>query len=105
MMMYAVSLRPLICSLDSHRWIQNWYADDSSCIGELFFVRRWFDQLLSEGPAYGYFPEPSKTVVVVQASILQKARDLFHDLGVKVVTGSRFLRGLLVSTLWLLILF
>ena len=36
---------------------------------------------------------PSKTVLVVQASILQRARDLFHDLGVKVVTGSQFLRG------------
>ena len=94
MMIYTVALLPLIHSLeDSHRWIQNWYAEDSSCIGELSSVRRWFDQLLSEGPAYGLFPEPSKTVLVVQASILQRARDLFHDLGVKVVTGSRFLGG------------
>ena len=46
MMMYAVALLSLICSLeDSHQWIQNWYADDSSCIGELFFVKRWFDKL------------------------------------------------------------
>ena len=71
MMMYAVALLPLIRSLAvSHRWIQNWYANDSSCIGEVFFVRQWFEQLLSEGPAYGYFPKPSKTVLVVQASIL-----------------------------------
>ena len=58
-----------------------------------FFVRQWFDRLLSEGPAYGYFPKSSRTVLIVQASILQRARDLFHDLGVKVVTGSRFLGG------------
>ena len=75
-MMYAVALLPLIRSLeDSHRWIQNWYADDSSCIGELSSVRRWFNQILSEGPAFGYFPEPSKTVLVVQVSILQRGRD------------------------------
>ena len=49
--------------------------------------------LLSEGPVNGYFPKPSKTVLVVQASILQRERDLFHDLGVKVVIGSRFLGG------------
>ena len=44
MMMYADALLPLIRSLEgSHRWIQNRYVDDSSCIIELFFVRRWFD--------------------------------------------------------------
>jgi len=80
-------------AVDSHQWIQNWYADDSSCIGELSSVRRWFDRLLFEGPAYGYFPEPCKTVLVVQPSDMQKATDMFHDLGVKVVSSSRFLGG------------
>jgi len=36
MMMYAFAVIPLICSLeDSHQWIQNWYVDDTSCIGEM----------------------------------------------------------------------
>ena len=73
--------------------MQNWYADDSSCVGESSSVRRWFDKLLTDGPAYGYFPEPSKTVLVVRSSDLERANDLFHDLGVSVVTGSRFLGG------------
>lgn len=44
-------------------------------------MRQWFDRLLSDGPAYGYFPdrESSKPVLVVQPSLLQVARDLFHD--------------------------
>jgi len=89
MMMHAVAVLPLICSLeDSHQWIQNWYADDSSCIGELSSVRRWFDKLLFDGPAYGYFPELCKTVVVIQPSDMQEATDMFHDL---VVSGSWFL--------------
>ena len=98
MMLYAVAVLPLIRSLeDSCEWVQNWYADDSSCVGELSFVRRWFDRLLIDSPAYGYFPEPSKTVLVVGSSDLERAsdlfRDLFRDLGVSVVTGSRFLPG------------
>ena len=93
-MMYAVAVLPLIHSLeDSHPWIQTWYPDDSSCIGELSSVRQWFNRLLSDDPAYGYFPEPSKTVLVVRSSDLQKANDLFHDFGINVVTGSRFLGG------------
>jgi len=46
-----------------------------------------------DGPAYGYFPEPCKTVLVVQPSDMQEAIDMFHDLGVRVVSGSRFLGG------------
>ena len=56
-------------------------------------MRRWFDRLSADGPAYGYFPEHSKTVLVVRSSDLEKANDLFHDLGVSVVTGSQFLGG------------
>jgi len=94
MMMYAVAVLPLIRSLeDSHQWIQNWYADDSSCIGELSSVRQWFDRLLSDGPAYGYFPEPCKAFLVVQPSDMQEETDMFHDLGVRLVSGSRLLEG------------
>ena len=94
MMLYAVAVLPLIRSLeDSCDWVQNWYTDDSSCVGGLSSVRRWFNRLLIDGPAYGYFPEPSKTVLVVGSSDLERASDLFHDLGVSVVTGSRFLGG------------
>ena len=58
MMLYAVAVLPLIRSLeDSCEWMQNWYADDSSCVGELSSVRRWCNRLLIDGPAYGYFPE------------------------------------------------
>ena len=46
-----------------------------------------------------YFPEPSKTILVVHTSDLLMANDLFHDLGIKVVTGSRFLGGLLEISL------
>ena len=64
----AVAILPLIHSLEnSHQWIQNWYADESSCVGELLSVRKWYDRLLPNGPAYGFFPEPSKIVLVVQS--------------------------------------
>ena len=51
MMPYAVVVLPLIHSLeDSGEWGQNWYADDSSCVGELSSMRKWFDRLLADGP-------------------------------------------------------
>ena len=94
MMLYAVAVLPLIHSLRAPgKWIQNWYADDSSCVADLPSLRTWFEELLNRGPAYGYFPEPSKTVLVVGPSDIQQASELFADLGIKVVTGGRFLGG------------
>ena len=92
MMLCAVVLLPLIdCFEESDEWVQNWYADDCSCVGELSSARKWFNRLLTDidGPAsYGYFPEPSKTVLVAWSLDLDRANDLFCDLGICVVTGS-----------------
>ena len=63
-------------------------------------MRQWFENLQSISPAYDYFPEPSKTILVVQSSDLLMANDLFHDLGIKVITGSHFLGGLLEISRW-----
>ena len=39
-MLCAVAVLQLIHSLeDSNEWVQNWYADGSSCVGELSSVR------------------------------------------------------------------
>ena len=48
---------------------------------------------MNRGPAYGYFPETSKTVLVFGPSDIQQASELFADLGSKIVSGRRFLGG------------
>ena len=48
MMLYAIAALPLIhCLKDSVEWIQNWYTDDPSCVGELSSVRKWLDSCWS----------------------------------------------------------
>ena len=44
MMLCAVAVLQLIHSLeDSNKWVQNWYADGSSCVGELSSVRKRYN--------------------------------------------------------------
>ena len=94
MMLYAVAILPLICSLKNpKRWIQNWYADDSPCVATLPSLHAWFSQLLSSGPAFGYLPQLAKTILVVVPSYVNQATSLFSDLGIKVGSGFRFLGG------------
>ena len=98
MAFYAIGIRPLIEKLkDPSKWMQMWFADDASCCAELSAIREWFDSLCAEGPAYGYFPATSKSYLVVDECDIAKAKQLFGDLGVKVVTHHRLLGGVIGS--------
>eukprot|EP00731_Ephydatia_muelleri_P024359 Em0016g630a len=79
MLMYASALMPLIKSLSNPTtWIQNWYADDSSCTAKLTDLCVWFDKLCDLGPKYDHEAE---------------AKSMFQHLGIKVMNGYRFLGG------------
>ena len=52
---------------------------------ELACMMKWFDRFLTDDLPYRYFPELSKTVLIVQSSDLQKTDDLFHDLGASIL--------------------
>ena len=64
---------------------------DSSCIATLQNLKDWFSLLSEQGPEFGYFPQPSKTVLVVDASYEAEALSI---LGIRVVSGQRFLGSL-----------
>jgi len=94
MLLYGVATIPLIDNLNSHREVvQNWYADDASAVGDLDHVKSWFMELMRKGPAFGYFPEPRKSYLIVSTSFKERAQKTFGSLGVQVVTGQRFLGG------------
>ena len=94
MAFYAIGVLPLIRDLkDLKSWIQVWYADDSNCAGKLKLLRVWLDTLIQRGPAFGYFPEPSKSTIVVDPTFVQQAQAMFSDLGVLVTTSHRLLGG------------
>ena len=94
MLEYACAVRPLITRLkDPSKHKQVWYADDSSCAAQLIRIREWLLLLLEIGPSYGYFAEPSKSVLVVKEPLFEIAQRMFQDLQVSVVLASRFLGG------------
>jgi hypothetical protein len=89
MAMYAIALAPLLKHLQP-LCKQVWYADDATGCDTIEKMRGWFDELLEVGPTYGYFPKPSKCILVVKPHILAHARAVFKGSGVSVHTeGSK----------------
>ena len=71
MYFYAVGIKPLVDHLEEscckeEGCKQSWYADDSSSIGWLLKLRKWWDPLTAYGPKFGYFPKPEKKVLLVK---------------------------------------
>ena len=95
MLMYALGVLPLVDCI-SGDLMQVWYADDATACGNLSAIRLWWDKLLQFGPDFGYFPNPSKTCLVVK--FYDAAVELFQDSGISItVDGKRHLGGALGS--------
>ena len=84
MAMYAVAITPLIYCLTEERLKQVWFADDASAVGKLAGVKSWWNNMTMIGPEHGYFPNSSKTWLIVKEEHLGEAKQLFHEMGVKI---------------------
>jgi hypothetical protein len=72
---------------------QPWYADDAGAGGKCDAIRRQFTRLKEIGPNFGYFPEPSMSILIMPQHSFEHASTAFVDLGFKVTAGSRYLGG------------
>ena len=67
-----------------------WYADDATGCDEFVKMRKWFDELQRLGPMYGYYPKPSKCILLAKPERLDEAQRIFKGTGVDVLTeGSK----------------
>ena len=96
MAMYALGTLPLIREAAEANTIQAWYADDSTAASNLQRLRQWWAILVARGPAYGYYPNASKSVLLVKPRVLELAQELFADTAVQIRTdGYRHLGAVL----------
>ena len=98
MAMYALGVLPLIEEAATDGATQSWFADDSAAGGKLQAVRIWWDRLNESGPSYGYFLNPTKSVLLVKPQFLDEATSIFAGTGIDIRTdGCRHLGAALGS--------
>jgi len=94
MKVYGIGILPLTRKLkNTVKYTQNWFADDSACIGELQSLLIWIELLLEEGPKSGYYLQLEKCYCIVDPSYLEEANLLFSKKSIKIVTGSKYVGG------------
>ena len=94
MQAYAIGNLPLIRSLKNpSKWIQAWFADDGACLADFKNLKDWLAILSTEGPRYGYFNQVSKNILIVAPQFVEEAKTEFESMGVKVLTGHKYLGG------------
>jgi hypothetical protein len=93
MVAFGLAVMPLIRRLKREvlHGHQAWYADDATAAASFPFLRTFMERLVELGPAFGYYPEPSKSILVVKEANKAATTEYFADLGFTVVTGHRYL--------------
>ena len=70
-----------------------WYAGDTRALGAFVRIETYFNSLTHQDPGCGYYPEPSKSVLIVHPDNI-KARKVFGTRhGFIVCTGAHCLGG------------
>ena len=91
MIAYGIGVLPLIRDLRRYHphVTQPWYANDVGVGGKFGDVMAHFRDLQPRGTDQGYFPEPTKSILVVAKRNVPRTKEYFRGMGVQVVTGIR----------------
>ena len=97
MIEYGIGVLPIIRDhRRAHPHVtQPWYADDTEAGGEFEEIMDHFRDLQLRRPTRGYYPDPTKSILVVANRNVPRAKEYFREMRIKVVTGSRYLGGFL----------
>ena len=65
------------------------FVDDLGGAGKLAEVRQWWDNVRHYGPMFRYYPNPSKSCLVVKDEEYNSATEIFQDTGVNITSSWR----------------
>ena len=96
---YALSMQPLITSLQAASVTkQCWFADDACEAGSILEIKKLWDNIITLGPSFGYFPSAKKYWIISKADKEASAKEVFSGTSVNVpVQGQKHLGALIGS--------
>ena len=74
------------------------YADDFTAAGSIASSKHLWDTLYKIGPKFGYFPQASKTWLIVKSNYLTKATEVFTDIEIQITSSGKRHLGAVIGT-------
>ena len=105
MAVYAIAIIPIILTIvyitskidDSTK--TEAYADDVTAAGKIIQFKNWWRTLCILGPKFGYYPEASKSWLIVKEKAKQRAFTVFKETTINIKTeGQRHLGAVIGSS-------
>ena len=95
MITYRIGILPLIKNLKQEipAITHPWHADNAVALGTLSRLGTYFDLVTHQGPGHGYYPRPSKSVLVLRPENIEAEKEFGARHGFKVCTVARYLGG------------
>ena len=95
MVLYGLSLVPLARRLRDAvpTTRQAWYADDSAIAGRASGIGKTMELLRLHGPARGYYPEPSKSILICTPDVRDAAQVCLGQFDFQYCDGHRYVGG------------
>ena len=92
MTIYAIGITPMLDMLvamqnDHNKMVG--FADDVTASGNLEALRRWWEALMQIGPNYGYYPQPTKSWLIVKENKLEEAVWVFGGTNIQIYTEGK----------------
>ena len=93
MIAYGIGILPLIKNLrrEITDFTQPWNSDDAGDLGTFTRLETYFDSLKRQGPGRGYYPKPSKSVLIIRLENIEAGKVFGAHHRFKVCTGTRYL--------------
>ena len=92
MAIYALGILPLITGISTEGVKHVAFADDLSGAGKLDRLRQWWQKVNQIGPYLGYFPNASKSWLILKPGKMNQAQTIFEDSGINItLDGKRHL--------------
>ena len=88
------ALPPKKCQKSAYTDVtQSWYADDSGALGTFDKLEQHFNSLKHHGPDRGYYPKPTKIILIVHIKNIEAGELFGRCHGFKVCVGASYLRS------------
>ena len=104
MVIYTIAVIPLILMLVEIRMQDNnhtktaAYADDLTVAGPIDQIRIWWNTLCRLGPKFAYFPEGSKSYIIVRENAKERVQTIFDNTKIKIATDGQRHLGAVIGT-------